>query len=391
MNKIVHLILAVVCGWFVSNGMAYEVFEETNSPLDKAQNLFSSHKLEIIDDELYVATTDGIYKYSEQSNSWEIWILKGVNVFDFKANEGKVVAIIDSGELSEANPLKGAKLVRHDLATGKTEDVMDSGMGVVREDGVYSRLYRIAQNPMQPASLITSAYPGIWKSDDFGTTWTLLCDILVGYDRTFLGWHPQMPNILFITGDDNVFNPIIYRSEDHGQVWECAKIDKSYEGACYDLAFDPQDSAHILSSFVKSIAESHDYGKTWQQVFNCEEGIESILYDAENPTDVYAIATGNDFLIYKSEDSGSTWRPIINLREATYDFDCQDAILFHDRLYLNTTRGVYAYDLNSESGISGLEEEITAGTPIYDLQGRRLNSVPQGSIYIQGGKKKITL
>ena len=46
---------------------------------------------------------------------------------------------------------------------------------------------------------------------------------------------------------------------------------------------------------------------------------------------------------------------------------------------------------NISTGINERRTNKKANQQLYDLQGRKLNSVPQGQIYIEGGEKRITL
>lgn len=58
--------------------------------------------------------------------------------------------------------------------------------------------------------------------------------------------------------------------------------------------------------------------------------------------------------------------------------------------------GLYLFDngefKNANSGVEGVEaEDVEADDAMYDLQGRRLGAPAKGTIYIQGGKKRVML
>ncbi len=348
--------------------------------------------MEVINGELYAATEKGIYKYSESENSWSIWALPDVNVMDFKVNGDDVVAIIEL-----------ARLIRFNRNRSEWEDIMDAGMGYFCHDQFLTYVMRIAQNPSKPEMLTVAAYPGIWISKDFGTTWNFKFNWLYGYNENqFLGWHPVKNNVLFYTSESDTLAAQILRTENGGNDWDIINPDPNGDNSCHNLAFDPDNADHILYSGEGCIFESNDCGKTWQCVYRQEDLKDeteigyayNVMFDPENTNIVYCVGACSihqDIHIFKSADKGKTWTRIArsNLFD-THEYWPYESVLFNGKIYLYMQKGVFTYNPYNNSGVENIVTESNNGAETcYDLSGRIVCTPQPGPILIQRGKKII--
>lgn len=399
--KNVLLALSLVCCCSMADASALGILEDTNFPVGISGERDGVHRMEVINDELYAATEKGIYKYSESANSWNLWALEDVNVMDFKVNGDEVVAIIVPQDQKGFRAVQLARLIRFNRNQSEWEDIMDADMGYYYHEQFLTYVMRLAQHPSKPETLMVAAYPGIWISEDFGTTWNFKFDWLYDYnEHQFLGWHPAKDNVLFYTSEGDTFAAQILRSDNGGNDWDIINPDSNGDNSCHNLAFDPDNADHILYSGEGCIFESNDYGKTWQCVYRqdnlryeTEIGYAyNVMFDPENTNIVYCVGACSihqDIHIFKSANKGKTWARIArsDLFD-THEYWPYESVLFNGKIYLYTQKGVFTYNIDNNSGIENIKADNNDGAEIlYDLMGRRVDTPNPGTIYIQSGKK----
>ena len=169
--KNVLLAFLLVCCCSMADASVLGIFEDTNFPIGISGERDGVHRMEVINGELYAATEKGIYIYSESSNSWSLWALEDVNVMDFKINGDDVVAIIVPQDQKGFRAVGLATLIRFNRNQSEWEEIMDAGMGYYSSDQFLTYVMRLAQHQSKPEKLMVATYPGIWISEDFGSTW----------------------------------------------------------------------------------------------------------------------------------------------------------------------------------------------------------------------------
>lgn len=119
----------------------------------------------------------------------------------------------------------------------------------------------IAGDPARPSDIyVGGSSAGLWKSSDYGNSWTLINDTL-----------PDVPrgNVIAVAGTTPAtiwaaaYNTI-YKSVDGGTTFVQTELDVSL----YSLAVDPNDTTHLISGLHEAdgIFESSDGGDSWQAV-----------------------------------------------------------------------------------------------------------------------------
>lgn len=396
-----NLLLMFSCVCAFADASVLGIFEDTNFPVGISGERDGVHRMEVINDELYAATEKGIYKYSESANSWNLWALEDVNVMDFKVNGDEVVAIIVPQDQKGFRSVQLARLIRFNRNQSEWEDIMDADMGYYYHEQFLTYVMRLAQHPSKPETLMVAAHPGIWISEDFGSTWNFKLDGLYGYNENqFLGWHPTNNNVAFYTSESDTFSAQILRTENGGNDWDIINPDSNGDNSCHNLAFDPDNADHILYSGEGCIFESNDYGKTWQCVYRQDDLRDeteigyayNVMFDPENTNIVYCVGACSihqDIHIFKSANKGKTWARIArsDLFD-THEYWPYESVLFNGKIYLYTQKGVFTYNIDNNSGIENIKADNNDGAEIlYDLMGRRVDTPNPGTIYIQSGKK----
>lgn len=185
---------------------------------------------------------------------------------------------------------------------------------------------------------------GLWKTDDYGTTWNNVSD---GYfDTPSIGdiaIAQNDANIVYVgTGSDGLRSNVIagkgaYKSIDGGTTWEHIGLENT--GQIGAVEIDPTDNntvyvAAIGSAFGpnedRGLYKTTDGGRSWEKVLYISDtvGIVDVEMHPSNPNILYASAwkaerkpwtiisggemSENEGGIYKSIDGGDTWEAINN-------------------------------------------------------------------------------
>jgi photosystem II stability/assembly factor-like uncharacterized protein len=204
---------------------------------------------------------------------------------------------------------------------------------------------------------------GVWKTDDFGRTWTPIFDAQPTQSIGAIAVAPSDPNIIYVSSGEGLARPDlsvgdgIYKSTDAGKTWTHLGL-RNGQGIP-GLAVDPRAPNHVLAAVLghpygpndeRGIYLSTDGGQNWQKVLYKNENIggSDVEIDPSNPEVVYASLwevrlgpweDGNQYQssgggLFKSTDGGKTWRPLTNgLPKGIIQIDVAIAASQTSRLY----------------------------------------------------------
>jgi BNR/Asp-box repeat len=126
----------------------------------------------------------------------------------------------------------------------------------------------IVVDPSRPSDLYVGGYGSIWKSTDYGKTWSMLDSapnpayLPLGHVLAVAGTTPATLWMANAAGDQKVF-----KSTDGGATFKLTgtlteKVDASF----YSIVVDPNDGTHLITGFHETdkVAESTDGGETWK-------------------------------------------------------------------------------------------------------------------------------
>jgi hypothetical protein len=120
----------------------------------------------------------------------------------------------------------------------------------------------IAGNPARPSDLyVGGSSAGLWKSTDYGNTWTLLDSTLPDTPRgKVIAVAGTTPPTIWWAG----YN-VLYKSTDDGATFQQITTANM---SLYSIEIDPYDTTHLVSGLHEAdgIVESVDGGATWKLV-----------------------------------------------------------------------------------------------------------------------------
>src|SRR5881398_2404608 len=100
---------------------------------------------------------------------------------------------------------------------------------------------------------------GVWKSDDYGRTWSPIFDHEPTQSIGAIAVAPSDPNVIYVASGEGLHRPDlsvgngIYRSADGGRSWSHRGLADGQQIA--ELAVDPRDPARLFAAVL-----GHPYG-----------------------------------------------------------------------------------------------------------------------------------
>jgi photosystem II stability/assembly factor-like uncharacterized protein len=236
------------------------------------------------------------------------------------------------------------------------------------------RTRAVAGVPSQPNLFYIGAVNGgVWKSDDYGRTWTPIFDQEPSQSIGAIAVAPSDHNIIYVASGEGLHRPDlsvgngIYKSTDAGKTWTHLGLRDGQQIPA--LVVDPRDPNKVFAAVLghpygpnqeRGIFRSTDGGSTWQKILYKDEntGGSDIEIDFSNPDVLYAslweVREGpwednNQFQgigggLFKSTDAGNTWHPLTNGLPKVTQINVAIAASQPNRLYAavaTTERGEY--------------------------------------------------
>jgi photosystem II stability/assembly factor-like uncharacterized protein len=204
------------------------------------------------------------------------------------------------------------------------------------------RTVAISGVPRQPNVFYMAAVNGgVWKTTDFGNTWSPIFDEQTSGSVGALAVAPSDPNILYVGSGEGLQRPDLavgdgfYKSTDAGKTWTHLGLRDAQQ--ITTIVVDPKNADRLFvavqghpygPSQERGVFRSLDGGRTFDRVLYKDEntGAADLVMDPGNPQVLFAalwaarvapweIRSGESFVIqgsglYKSSDGGATWQQI---------------------------------------------------------------------------------
>src|SRR6266849_1081866 len=201
------------------------------------------------------------------------------------------------------------------------------------------RTRAVAGVPSQPSVFyIAQVNGGVWKTEDYGHTWTPIFDDQPTGSVGCIAVAPSDPNIVYVGSGEGLQRPDlsvgdgIYKSTNAGKTWTHLGLRDGQQ--IPQIAVDPRDPNRILVAVAghpygqneeRGIYRSTDGGKTFEKVLYKDENVggADVLIDPTNPDAAYASLwearqgpwengawNGTGGGIFKSNDGGQTWQQL---------------------------------------------------------------------------------
>jgi hypothetical protein len=134
------------------------------------------------------------------------------------------------------------------------------------------------------------------KSTDGGATWPQRCflNAVAGYCYA-LAVDPGNPSIVYAGG-----NPGLYKSTDAGSSWSLSST--GITGYVYDIKINPSNTNLLYAGSADGVFRSTNAGGSWSDV-GCDS-VNALLINPSHPDTVYA---GTGYGVFISTNAGSSW------------------------------------------------------------------------------------
>jgi photosystem II stability/assembly factor-like uncharacterized protein len=180
---------------------------------------------------------------------------------------------------------------------------------------------------------------GVWKTTDYGHTWTPIFDDQPTQSIGTVAVAPSDPNIVFAGSGEGLQRPDlsvgdgIYKSTDAGRTWQHLGLDDARQIAA--IVVDPNDPNRLFVAALghpyganteRGVFRSTDGGRTFEKVLFRDDntGAVDLAFDPSNAQTVYAVLwaarqgpweynnayTAATSGLFKSVDGGSTWQQL---------------------------------------------------------------------------------
>ena len=193
--------------------------------------------------------------------------------------------------------------------------------------------------PQRPGTFYVGAVNGgVFRSDDYGRTWTPIFDDQPTGSIGALAVAPSNPDVIYVGSGEGLQRPDlstgdgVYKSIDAGKTWTHLGLRDAQQ--IPQIAVDPKDAERLFVAVLghpygpseeRGIFRSLDGGKSFQRVLykDADTGAADVLIDPTDPRIVYAALwearqapwengefSGPGSGLYKSVDGGTTWKPL---------------------------------------------------------------------------------
>ncbi len=194
--------------------------------------------------------------------------------------------------------------------------------------------------PSQPGVFYIGAVNGgVWKTTDFGRSWTPIFDSQPTASIGAIAVAPSDPRVIYVGSGEGLQRPDlsvgdgIYKSTDAGATWTHLGLRDGQQ--IPQVIVDPRDPNRLFVAVLghpygpneeRGVFRSTDGGQSFQKVLykDADTGGVDLAFDPASSSTIYAVLwqsrqgpwengvfTGPGSSLFKSTDGGNTWQPIM--------------------------------------------------------------------------------
>ena len=273
-----------------------------------------------------VSVGEGLYKTTDGGESWKkVGLERSERIARIAIDPLRpdTVYVAATGHLWDANPERGVYRTRDggktwdrvlfvDDRTGCADIAVDPSNPAI----VYAAMWQFRRTPHS----FSSGGPGsgLFKSSDGGDTWKPIRRGLPAgmLGRIAVAMAPSSPNVVYALVEAK--EPGLYRSEDFGESWSFVSASAAITWRPFyfsHLVIDPKNADRVYKPGL-SLAVSEDGGRTFAVVGQSTHGDHHALWI--NPANTEQLVLGTDGGVYISEDRGARWRFVGTLPVAQF-------------------------------------------------------------------------
>ncbi len=223
----------------------------------------------------------------------------------------------------------------------------------------HGRVSCVEVHPDTPSIIyIGTPSGGLWKSENFGSSWIPLTDDLPVIGVADIAISPKDPNIMYLaTGDNNAGNTYsigVLKSTDGGLNWDSTGLNYAVSNIINirRLLMHPENTDTLWAATVTGIMRTNDGGQSWTQVHT--GNMRDIEFKPGSPDTLFATSAAG---FYLSTDGGQQFSnsglpenaAISRMELATSESD-------PDRVYViaadASNSGLYGFYISDDAGQS---------------------------------------
>jgi len=181
---------------------------------------------------------------------------------------------------------------------------------------VSGRVNAVAFDRRRPGTwYLGAAMGGVWKTTNFGDTWTPLSDQWKFLPVSSIAIDPTEPNTVY-AGTGDVPQPSyamgVMKSSDGGFSWSAAGADQFGSATISKVLVDPRSSNIVwVTTFPGQVWRSPDAGITWKAADELPStwwlGIERAVSSARATDRYYAVGEGVGAELWRTDNGGAHW------------------------------------------------------------------------------------
>ncbi len=197
----------------------------------------------------------------------------------------------------------------------------------VGPDNIGGRIFALALNPKNPATMFVGAADGgVWRSWDGGLTWTSVSDDFPTQSMGSILIDPIDTSVVYAGTGDASFGGYsfsgagLFKSSNSGESWTQVGAGTLPYARMSDMAINPLQPEILYAAIPYGLADetingiwrSKDGGETWQQVLPARTT--DIVINPLNPDILYTVSskvigayTAPRYGVFKTVDGGDTW------------------------------------------------------------------------------------
>ena len=358
-NRNMTRIIALMAALLILTSCDDVTSEKTLCPAEKIEKLadipYSSEysvcnlqKMHIDGDKLIVCTNIGLYAIDLNAPSIaEPYGFDGVPVADFVKSGTTILArkgcIIVNENIEDKLPYA---YISHD--NGKTyKEFYPEKMHHDKYGDCWSFIDAMVQNPHNDKEILVLNWYGLWKSTDFGATWTHLTEHWAGNTvACFMEYFPHDMETFMFHGESWILEDALYITRDSGKSWQSIHGIFHGDNCIHQMAFHPTDPNVWVYGGEGCIGMTKDKGHTfnivwdvWSDEENCAY-FYNILFDQSNPDIIFASGEiGRLMRVVASYNRGKSWKKVaeIPIEQNQRTNKSIDMIQTDSHLYLMTS------------------------------------------------------
>jgi photosystem II stability/assembly factor-like uncharacterized protein len=283
-----------------------------------------------------------LYASAGEDGLWRKNLQYANSEWQFLGLGGQISSIVWDVAVSPDNPdwLLAATTVGvfRSLDTGNSWAFARNGLEYLYDaDTFYSRPVRFLQHP----NYILGAGEGLFRTDNFGDSWTKISiSVPGGFPYAFV-MHPRFHNVMWMGGDTMIEEPFLQKSADAGVTWQTIELD-SLVGLVSNvnaIACHPQDKDIVYVGYDDEIVKTTDGGQTWKKLF--ASGAWSLLVDPRNSDHVWSASL--EIVPFETWDRGVTWLPMEGDTPLTRRVSEMTWDKIREVVYVGTVSGVFSF------------------------------------------------